>query len=108
MKKYNSFIKVCNSLFSYKLSSSAFVVYLYLSDISRRTGNVKVRYETIADRCNISPKTVFKAIRKLVECELIEKKTGLMKTTFLQQIYILSGSLMVVFQSLTDVFFISD
>ncbi len=74
MKNYKSFIKVYNNLFYYKLSSSAFVVYLYLSDISHHTGSAKVRYETIADKCNISPKTAYKAINELISCELIEKQ----------------------------------
>ena len=74
MRESKSFIKVHNSLFDYKLSSSAFVVYLYLSDISRHTGSAKVRYEVIANKCNISPKTACRAVSELISYELIQKK----------------------------------
>ena len=73
MRESKSFIKVYNSLFDYKLSSSAFVVYLYLSDISRHTGSAKVRYQVIANKCNISPKTAYRAVHELISYELIEK-----------------------------------
>ena len=73
MRQSKSFIKVYNSLFDYKLSSSAFVVYLYLSDISRHTGSAKVRYEVIASKCNISPRTAYRAVSELISYKLIQK-----------------------------------
>jgi len=72
-KRKIAFIKVHNELFNYKLPISAFIVYLYLYSLSLVSGFVKVSYDMIAKRCNISPKTAHKAVHKLIEKGLIEK-----------------------------------
>ena len=75
MKK--SFLKVYYELFSYKLSPAGFVVYLYLYNLSLVTNDVKVSYELLADKCNISPRTAHRAVHELIGVGLIEKKRRL-------------------------------
>ena len=72
-KKNNkkAFIKIYNEIFKYKLSGSAFSVYLYLYSLSLISDFVKVKYETIAERCNMSPKTAHRAVHELIEAKLI-------------------------------------
>lgn len=68
------FYKVHNSVYNYKLSSSAFFLYNYLVNRFYWTDTVRIKLSTIADKTGMSVNTVRRAINELISCSLMERR----------------------------------
>lgn len=68
-----AFLKVYSDIYNYKLSISAFAVYLYLTSISYKDLSATVKFDRIASRCNMSVNTAQRAVKELCEKSLIKK-----------------------------------
>lgn len=67
------FYKIPNELFKFKLSSSAFYIYIHLSNRFYWKKSIRIKLKTIAASCSMSINTVRSALTELISFDMIRK-----------------------------------